>query len=103
MSIFENQIIYNNDNTVSVPFGRAAEWYILQYPLLKNTRLKSQSRLNTPQLIKEQIIKLRRVEGAVDFLEWECIGKKKSTNRIDDIIELTTKGEEYIKEIQVGI
>ncbi|RHZ45370.1 hypothetical protein Glove_680g85 [Diversispora epigaea] len=103
MSIFENQIIYNNDNTVSVPFGRAAEWYILQHPLLKNTRLKSQSRLNTPQLIKEQIIKLCRVEGAVDFLEWECIGKKKSTNRIDDIIELTTKGEEYIKEIQVGI
>ncbi|RHZ85330.1 hypothetical protein Glove_67g95 [Diversispora epigaea] len=103
MSIFENQIIYNNDNTVSVPFGRAAEWYILQHPLLKNTRLKSQSCLNTPQLIKEQIIKLCRVEGAVDFLEWECIGKKKSTNRIDDIIELTTKGEEYIKEIQVGI
>src|SRR5688572_21204084 len=29
--------------------------------------------------------------------------KKKSTNRIDDIIKLTTKGEEYIKKIQVGI
>ncbi|CAG8570870.1 5140_t:CDS:2, partial [Diversispora eburnea] len=72
MSIFENQIIYNNDNTVSVPFG-------------------------------QQIIKLCHVEGTVDFLEWECIDKKKSTNRIDDIIELTTKGKKYIKKIQVGI
>ncbi|CAG8661931.1 7905_t:CDS:2, partial [Diversispora eburnea] len=55
----------------SVPFGCAAKWYILQYPLLKNTRLKSQSHLNTSQLIKKQIIKLCHIEGAVDFLEWE--------------------------------
>ncbi|RHZ78501.1 hypothetical protein Glove_162g92 [Diversispora epigaea] len=142
MSIFENQIIYNNDNTVSVPFGRAAEWYILQHPLLKNTQLKSQSHLNTPQLIKKQLC---RVEGAVDFLEWECIvsvpfGRaaewyilqhpllkntqlksqshlntpqliKKQLCRVEgavdflewECIELTTKGEEYIKKIQVGI
>ena len=33
---YENQIIYNNANTVSNPFGRAAEWYIVNHPLLKN-------------------------------------------------------------------
>jgi hypothetical protein len=99
----ENQIIVNNDNTVSVPFGRVAESYILHHPLLKNTRLKSQSRLHTPQLIKQGFITLCRVEGAADFIEWEAAGIKKSTNRIDDVIKLTTKGHEYVNEIQTGI
>ncbi|RIA88190.1 hypothetical protein C1645_877563 [Glomus cerebriforme] len=42
-------------------------------------------------------------EGAVDYVEWTTSnGKTKSTNRIDDIIELTEKGEELIKQIQAG-
>ena len=67
--MLEDQIIINEDNTVSVPFGHVAESYILHHPLLKNTRLKSQSCLQTPQLIKEELIKLCHVEGATDFLE----------------------------------
>ena len=31
---YENQIIYNNDSTVLIPFGWAAEWYIVNHPLL---------------------------------------------------------------------
>ncbi|RHZ89429.1 hypothetical protein Glove_14g63 [Diversispora epigaea] len=104
MSTFESQIIYNSDNTVSIPFGRVAEWYLLKHPLLKDTRLKSQSRLKIPRLIKEEIIELDRVEDAVDFLEWEdASSKQKSTNRIDDIIKPTTKGQEYIELIRTGI
>ncbi|KAF0524637.1 gephyrin: PROVISIONAL [Gigaspora margarita] len=100
MSTLENQIIFNEDNTVSVPFGRVAESYILHHPLLKNTRLKSQSRLKTPQLIKQELIALCHVEGAADFIEWEVDGNKKSTNRIDDIIRLTVKGREYVEKFK---
>ena len=78
--MYENQIIYNNDNSVSVPFGCVAEWYILQHPLLQNTRLKSQSRVKTSKLIHEELIELYRIDGAVNFAEWTACNKQKSTN-----------------------
>ena len=52
------QIIYNNDG----PFDRAAEWYIVNHSLLRNAQLKSQSRLYVNPLIREGLIKLRRVD-----------------------------------------
>ncbi|PKY61806.1 hypothetical protein RhiirA4_432072 [Rhizophagus irregularis] len=98
---FAYLIQYNDDNSVNVPFGRVAEWYIFNHPLLKNIRLKYQSRKRTPELIKADIIKICRVEGAVDFIEWNTKdGEIKSTNRIDDIVKLTSKGEDYIKQIE---
>jgi hypothetical protein len=97
----EDFIQYNNDNSVNVPFGRVAEWYIVNHPLLKNIRLKCQTRRETSGLIKSGIINVNRVEGAVDFIEWNTKkGDIKSTNRIDDIITLTSKGEEYVKQIE---
>ena len=104
-SNFENFIQYNTaENSVNVSFGRAAEHYLKSHPLLKNIRLKSQSRKKTPELIKEGIISIKRVEGAVDFVEWKTkTGQTKSTNRIDDIIELTEKGEELVKQIEIGV
>ena len=79
---YENQIIYNNDSTVSVPFGRAAKWYIVNHPFLRNARLKSQSRLYVNPLIQSGLIKLRRrVEGATDYIEWEASDIRKSTNK----------------------
>ncbi|PKB97279.1 hypothetical protein RhiirA5_468619 [Rhizophagus irregularis] len=97
----EDFIQYNNDNSVNVPFRRVAEWYIVNHPLLKNVRLKCQTRRETSGLIKSDIINVNRVEGAVDFIEWNTKkGDIKSTNRIDDIITLTSKGEEYVKQIE---
>ncbi|RIB02606.1 hypothetical protein C2G38_2227381 [Gigaspora rosea] len=83
----KHMIIVNDDNSVSVSFGRVAELYILHYSLLKNTHLKSQSCLQTLQLIKQELITLCKVEEATDFIEWEVAGNKKTTNRIDDIIK----------------
>ncbi|RIB28900.1 hypothetical protein C2G38_2156710 [Gigaspora rosea] len=104
METYDHLIKYNDDDSsVSVPFGRAAEYYISKHPLLKNIRLKARSRLRTPQLIKEGIITLKRVEGAVDFVEWTTSnGNIKSTNRIDDVIELTPKGNELVEKISSG-
>jgi hypothetical protein len=100
MQDYSTYIQYNEDNSVKVPFGRAAEWYISNHPLLKNRRLKSQSRLYTSELIKEGYITVQRVEGAVDFIEWSTRnGKIKSTNRIDDVITLTQKGYELLEQI----
>ncbi len=100
---FENLIQYNDDNTVNVPFGRVAEWYILNNPLLKDIRLKCQSRRRTSELVKENLISVNRVGGAVDFIEWNTKkGNIKSTNRIDDIIKLTPESEEYVKQIEAG-
>ncbi|PKK55634.1 hypothetical protein RhiirC2_722348, partial [Rhizophagus irregularis] len=100
---FDHLIQYNDDDTVNLPFGRVAEWYITNHPLLKNIRLKCQTRRRTPELINEGFISLNRVEGAVDFIEWSTKkGHVKSTNRIDDIIKLTSKGEEYVKQIEAG-
>lgn len=104
-SNFENFIQYNTaENSVNVAFGRPAEYYLKNHPLLKNIRLKSQSRKKTPELIKKEIISIERVEGAVDFMEWTTkTGQTKSTNRIDDIIKLTEKGEALVKRISEGI
>ena len=100
---FENLVQYNDDNTVNVPFGRIAEWYILNNPLLKDIRLKCQSQRRTPELVKENLIEVNRVGDTVDFIEWNTKkGNVKSTNRIDDIIKLTFEGKEYVKQIEAG-
>ena len=97
----ENFIQYNDDDTVNVPFGRAAEWYISNHSLLKNIRLKCQSRKKTSELVNENIITINRVEGAVDYIEWNTKkGSTKSTNRIDDVIKLTPEGNEYVRQIE---
>ncbi|PKB99203.1 hypothetical protein RhiirA5_430119 [Rhizophagus irregularis] len=58
-------------------------------------------RKRTPELIKADVIKICWVEGAVDFIEWNTKdGEIKSTHRIDDIVKLTSKGEDYIKQIE---
>ncbi|CAG8505962.1 1332_t:CDS:2, partial [Funneliformis caledonium] len=42
-------------------------------------------------------------QEAIDYLEWTTTGTKKSTNRIDDILVLTTKGEDLVSQINLGI
>ncbi|GBB98656.1 hypothetical protein RclHR1_03290014 [Rhizophagus clarus] len=69
MQEYSAYIQYNEDNSVKVPFGHVAEWYISYHSLLKNRRLKSQSRLYTSELVKEGYIAIQRVEGAIDFIE----------------------------------
>jgi hypothetical protein len=101
---YNEHVKYNSDGTVNVPFGRTVEWYINSVPMLKMCRLKHQSRQKTPQLIKEGLIEVKRATYAIDFLEWKTKhGDIKSTNRIDDTIILTPKGEELLKEIQLGL
>ncbi|GET55934.1 hypothetical protein RhiirA1_472929 [Rhizophagus irregularis] len=96
-------IQYNDDGTVNIPFSQIAEWYISKHPLLKSTRLKCQSRKKTLDLIKQNIITVSRIEGAIDFIEWKTNkGETMFTNRIDDTICLTPIGEEYIREIESG-
>lgn len=102
MQDYSTYIQYNNDieSSVNVPFGRAAEWYLANHPLLKDRRLKCQSRLYTSELVKREIINVERVEGAADFVEWTTkTGNIKSTNRIDDKIILTAKGHEFLEQI----
>src|SRR2546430_794219 len=99
----ENLVQYNDDDTVNVPFGRVAEWYISNHPLLKNIRLKYQSRKKTSELINENIIAISQVEGAVDYIEWHTKKRHtKSINRIDDVIKLTSEGDDYIRQIEAG-
>ncbi|CAG8849754.1 12674_t:CDS:1, partial [Racocetra persica] len=51
--------------------------------------------------IKAGLITLKRVEGAIDYLSWKTIQEQnKSTNRLDDIIELTDKGCERVAKIK---
>src|ERR1043165_9796137 len=99
MQDYSTHIQYNEDNSVNVPFRRAAEWYIANHSLLKNRRLKSQSRLYTSELVKEEYITIQRVEGVVDFMNGKLKLEKQSTNRIDDIIVLTSKDYELLEHI----
>ena len=102
MQDYSMNIQYNNDieNSVNVPFGRTSEWYLANYPLLKDRRLKCLSRLYTSSLVKKEIINVERVEGAVDFAEWTTkTNEIKSTNRIDDVLILTSKGHELLEQI----
>ena len=104
MDNYTESIKYNPDGTVNVAFGRAADWYINNVPMLKVCRLKHQSRQKTPKLIKEGLIKVKRVQDAVDFLEWETKqGNTKSTNRIDDAIILTAQGQVLLQEIRLEL
>ncbi|CAB4393997.1 unnamed protein product [Rhizophagus irregularis] len=99
----KNLIKYNDDDTLNMPFSHVAEWYISNYPLLKNIRLKCQSRKKTSELVNENIISVSCVKSAVDYIEWNTKkGSAKSTNRIDDIIKLTPEGNEYVRQIEAG-
>jgi len=69
MQDYSIYVQYNEDNSVRVPFGRTAEWYIANHPLLKDRCLKCQNRLYILSFVKEGIINIERVKGAVDFVE----------------------------------
>ncbi|RIA88195.1 hypothetical protein C1645_826741, partial [Glomus cerebriforme] len=57
----------------------------------------------TSESIKKGIITVECVEGAVNFIEWQTKNDQtKSINQIDDIVKLTEKGEELIKQIEAG-
>ncbi|PKC67138.1 hypothetical protein RhiirA1_510458 [Rhizophagus irregularis] len=73
-------------------------------PTPSSNRLKMNVTKRIVSDIKEGIITIERVEGAVDFIEWRIkTGQTKSTNRIDDIVKLTEKGEELVKQIEAGV
>ncbi|KAF0541198.1 gephyrin: PROVISIONAL [Gigaspora margarita] len=94
----------NTDGSINLPLGRALETYINSLPLLVNCKLKKQSRLYVNENIKAGLITLKCVEGAIDYIVWKTVqGQKKSTNRIDDIIELTNKGRERVAKIKQNI
>ncbi|KAF0438408.1 proteophosphoglycan ppg4 [Gigaspora margarita] len=91
----------NADGSVNLPFGRAIEAYLNSLPLLTNCKLKKQSRLYVNENIRAGFITLKRVEGAIDYLAWKTRqGKNKSTNRLDDIIELTSEGRNRVIKIK---
>ncbi|UZO25961.1 uncharacterized protein OCT59_018214 [Rhizophagus irregularis] len=72
METYENQIKYNDDGSVNVPFDRAAEW--------------------------------ERVQEAIDYLTWKTkTGTVKSTNRIDDILVLTSLGRDLVSQIELEL
>jgi len=55
-------------------------------------------------LVKAEIISVKHVEEVIDFIEWKTkVGQTKSTNKIDDIIKLTEKEEELVKQIEAKI
>ena len=104
METYESQIKYNDDGSVNVPFGRAAEWYLSNVQILKNYRLKNQSRQVTPKLVKAGVLTVERVTGAVDHLEWKTKnGTVKSTNRIDDVLVLTSLGRDLVSQIDLEL
>ncbi|CAG8781425.1 5547_t:CDS:1, partial [Cetraspora pellucida] len=68
------------------------ETYINSLPLLTNCKLKKQSQLYVNENIKAGLITLKHVEEAIDYFSWKMVqGQNKSTNRLNDIIELTDK------------
>ncbi|RIB23534.1 hypothetical protein C2G38_2242639 [Gigaspora rosea] len=94
----------NDNGSINLPFGHAIEAYINTLPLLKNCKLRKQSRLCVNENIKSGLITIKRVEGAIDYLVWKTIqGQSKSTNRLDDIIELTDKGRKRVTKIMQGL
>ncbi|CAG8843269.1 21668_t:CDS:2, partial [Racocetra persica] len=61
-------------------------------------------RLYVNQNIKAGLITLKHVEGAINYLSWKTIqGQNKSTNRLDDIIELTDKVTTVVKGLVVEL
>ncbi len=75
-----------------------------KFAYFEELSLKKSSRQITPALIKAGILTIERVQGAADYLEWTTkLGTKKSTNRIDDIVVLTPKGNELLSQINLEI
>lgn len=91
------------DGTICLPFGRAVEKHLLALPISQKIQYKKQSRHKVNDAIKQELVTLHRVEGALDQLAWETVvGQCKSTNRLDDILKLTQKGRTWVKEIHEG-
>ncbi|CAG8652983.1 1407_t:CDS:1, partial [Racocetra persica] len=80
------------------------ETYINFLPLLKNCKLKKQSRLNVNENIRSGLIILKCVEEAIDYISWKTIqGQVKLTNKLDDLLELTDKGHARVAKIKQGL
>jgi len=94
----------NSDGSIGLPFGRAVETYVLSLPIVKGARFKCQSRQKMNQAIQKNFVILKREEGAIDFKGWATVnGMTKSTNRLDDTLELTEKGRMQVAQIRQGL
>ncbi|CAG8753815.1 15467_t:CDS:1, partial [Gigaspora rosea] len=94
----------NADGSIGLPFGRPVETYILSLPIVKVQRFKCQSRQKLNQAIQKNLVAFKREEGAVNFKGWMMnTGMTKSTNRLDDKLELTENGQSYVNQIQQGL
>ncbi|CAG8765878.1 19734_t:CDS:2 [Cetraspora pellucida] len=94
----------NTDGSISLPFGCAAETYILLLPIVKDAHFKCQSQQKVNQAIQKNLVIFKHKEGAIDFKGWTMInGMTQSTNRLDDRLELTEKGQSYVIQIQQGL
>ncbi|CAG8648358.1 11757_t:CDS:2 [Paraglomus brasilianum] len=94
----------SEQSVVSLPFGRAVEEYIYKHDLLKNIRLKKQSRTKVNKAINTGLVTLQRVEGAIDFIGWTTVkNEDKSTNRLDDTLRLTDAGRARVNQVKQGV
>ncbi|CAG8507221.1 8491_t:CDS:2 [Scutellospora calospora] len=94
----------NSDGSIGLPFGRAVENYILSLPIVKGARFKCQSQQKLNQAVQRDFVVFKCEEGAIDFKGWTTItGMTKSTNRLDDRLELTEKGQSYVNQIQQSL
>ncbi|CAG8738871.1 13413_t:CDS:2 [Cetraspora pellucida] len=91
----------NSDGSVNLPFRHAVKTYINLLPLFTNCKLKKTSRFYVNENVKTGLITLKQIEGAIDYLVWKTSkGQIKTTNRLDDILELTNKGRNHVIKIK---
>ena len=91
------------DGAVRLPFGRAVEEYLYSLPVSNGVRYKKKNRMRLNDAVKQGLIYLERVEGAIDYIAWETAhGQRKSTNRLDDILRLTESGRRRVEQIKAG-
>ena len=75
-----------------------------KYTYFRKLLVKNQSRQITSTLVKAEILTVEYVQGAADYLKWITKSStRKSTNCIDDILVLTSKGSELLSQINLGI
>ncbi|CAG8820073.1 21718_t:CDS:2, partial [Cetraspora pellucida] len=77
--------------TIRLPFGRAVEQYLYSLLISHSIRYKVQSKKRVNDAVKQGLI-------TVECVEDQC----KSTNRLDDVLQLTKNGKHRVQQIRAN-
>ncbi|CAG8763265.1 5653_t:CDS:2 [Cetraspora pellucida] len=93
----------DNNGVIHLPFGQAVEQYLNSLSISYGIHYKVQSRKRVNDTVKQELVIIQCIESLADYISWKTVkGQYKSTNCLDDVLQLTDSEKNRVQQISIG-